>query len=106
MVILYGTIAVTNPNKVYILKVTDNKENNMIRKWIKAFFKKPITILKSIWFNLTNKNERLAKKRLDICNQCDKKINIKYVGDVCDICGCILDNKTRVKDENCDLCKW
>lgn len=78
----------------------------MIKKWIKSFFTKPLTIIKSIWFNKTKKYEEISKKRLEICNQCDKKINIKYVGDVCDICGCILDNKTRIEDEHCDLCKW
>lgn len=78
----------------------------MLKKWIKSFFTKPLTIIKSIWFNIINKNENLYEKRLKICNTCNKKINIKYVGDVCDICGCILDNKTRIKDEHCDLCKW
>lgn len=108
--LLYGTPAVANPNKIYILTATDcikveNKEK-MIKKWIKAIFIKPFTILKSIWFNLTKKQEDLSEKRLEICNNCDKKINIKYVGDICDICGCVLDNKTRIKDEHCDLCKW
>lgn len=108
--LLYGTPAIANPSKIYILTATDcikieNKER-MIKKWIKAIFIKPFTILKSIWFNITEKHENLAEERLEICNHCDKKINIKYVGDVCDICGCILDNKTRIEDEHCDLCKW
>ncbi len=76
----------------------------ILKKWIKAIFSKPLTILKSIIFNILNKNKNL--KRLEICNNCDKKINIKFVGDVCDVCGCILDNKTRIKDEHCDLGKW
>lgn len=78
----------------------------MLKKWIKAFFIKPLTILKSIWYNITNSNDRLSKDRLAICNRCDKKVSIKFVGDICDECGCILDNKTRIKDEYCDLGKW
>lgn len=104
--VIYGTPAVTNPNKIYILKTADKENDNMLKKWIKAIFIKPLTILKSIWFNLTGKYENLAERRLEICKNCDKKINIKYVGDVCDVCGCILDNKTRIEDEHCDLCKW
>ena len=106
--LLYGTTAITNPNKVYILNICNKRKNKekMLKKWIKAIFIKPLTILKSIWFNLIGKHENLSEERLKICNQCDKKINIKYVGDVCDICGCILDNKTRIEDEHCDLCKW
>lgn len=101
--LMYG-VSLTNPNKNYILK-PEYKEK-MLKKWIKAFFTKPLTIIKSIWFNKTGKYKNLSEERLKICNACDKKINIKYVGDVCDICGCILDNKTRIEDEHCDLCKW
>ena len=28
------------------------------------------------------------------------------LGDICDECGCILDSKTRVEDEHCELNKW
>jgi hypothetical protein len=28
------------------------------------------------------------------------------LGDICDYCGCILDSKTRVEDEHCELNKW
>lgn len=28
------------------------------------------------------------------------------LGDICDHCGCILDSKTRVEDEHCELNKW
>lgn len=78
----------------------------VIYKWIKAIFKKPLIILRSIYYNIKGNNEDLAQMRLNICNSCNKKVNIKFVGDICDICGCVLDNKTRIKDEHCDLCKW
>jgi hypothetical protein len=28
------------------------------------------------------------------------------IGDVCDECGCVLEAKARVLDEQCDLNKW
>ena len=28
------------------------------------------------------------------------------LGTACEQCGCILDAKTRVEDEHCDLDKW
>lgn len=77
----------------------------MIKKWIKAILNKPLTILKSIYFNIFNKNEDLAIKRLSICKKCQHKLDTS-VGEVCAECGCILQNKTRVEDEHCDLCKW
>lgn len=78
----------------------------MVIKWIKAIVTKPITILTSIYYRIFGKNEDIATKRINICNKCDNKQNIKLVGDICGVCGCILDNKTRIKDEHCDLCKW
>ena len=78
----------------------------VIIKWIKAILIKPLTILKSVYFRLFSNNEELAQKRLKICNSCSQKLNIKFVGDICGECGCILDNKTRLIDEHCDLCKW
>lgn len=78
----------------------------VITNWIKAIFTKPLKILKSIYFNMFGIEEDLAQKRLKICNSCPQKQDIKFVGDICGECGCILDNKTRLRDENCDLCKW
>ena len=78
----------------------------MVRKIFKAIFTKPIAILKSIYFNIFDKHEDLAKLRLEICNRCDQRVNMKFIGDVCGECGCILENKTRMRDEHCDLCKW
>ena len=73
--------------------------------WIKAIFTKPFTILKSIYFNIFGINQDLATKRLKICNTCSHKLQTS-VGEVCNECGCILENKTRIEDEHCDLCKW
>lgn len=77
----------------------------VIFKWIKAVFTKPLVILKSIYFRLINKNTDLYRKRLVICNKCKHKTQIP-LGEICDVCGCFIANKTRVEDEHCDLCKW
>ena len=76
----------------------------MVKKWIKGFIKHPIKIIKSFIYKPTNKD--LYNIRLDICSKCEDKINMPYVGDVCNICGCVLENKAKLLDEHCDLCKW
>lgn len=77
----------------------------MVIKWIKAIFTKPLVILKSIYYNIFNKHEDLATKRLKICQTCPYRISSKF-GYICDSCGCILENKVRVEDEVCDMNKW
>lgn len=103
--VIYGTPILYKPDSHYILTVQNinRKERNM--RWIKAIFTKPLTILKSIYFNIFGINQDLATKRLKICNTCSSKVQTS-VGKVCDECGCILENKTRIEDEHCDLCKW
>lgn len=105
--VIYGTPILYKPDKHYILTVQninrETKEEDM--KWIKAIFTKPLTILKSIYFNIFGINQDLTTKRLKICDACSHKLQTS-VGEVCDECGCILENKTRIEDEHCDLCKW
>lgn len=43
---------------------------------------------------------------MEICNRCNSKTRITKNVYICDLCGCVLDSKTRVKDEKCDLNKW
>lgn len=102
--LLYGTPVMANPTKAYIL-MTQEPTEKMPKKWIKAIFTKPLTILKSIYFNIFGINQDLTTKRLKICDACSHKLQTS-VGEVCDECGCILENKTRIEDEHCDLCKW
>ena len=71
-----------------------------------------ITVLKKLWniikgwyYKIFNKKQGIANDRLEICHQCSNKIN-SALGDACSLCGCILDAKTRVKDEKCDIDKW
>lgn len=102
--LLYGTPVMANPTKAYILMAQESTEK-MSKKWIKAIFTKPLTILKSMWFNILGINQDLSIKRLNICRKCSAKLNTS-LGEVCRECGCILENKTRVDNEHCDLGKW
>lgn len=68
--------------------------------------KKLINIIKGWYFNLFNKHEQLAIKRISICNHCKSRVTIEMLGDICDECGCVLSAKARVKDEKCVLNKW
>ena len=65
-----------------------------------------LNILKGWYYKIFNKHEELAKKRIAICNKCSHKEHIDMVGYICNECGCILDAKTRVLDEKCELNKW
>ena len=68
--------------------------------------RKIINIIKGWYFNLFNKHEQLAIKRIAICKQCNSCVKIDMLGDICDECGCVLSAKARVKDEKCVLNKW
>lgn len=65
------------------------------------------TIMKKVkniiigWYRkIFNKKSELAEKRLAICSTCSYKT--KLCGqDICDLCGCVLDAKVRVEDEQC-----
>lgn len=58
------------------------------------------------WFRkIFGIEEDMANIRLAICNQCSHRVNTS-LGYACDLCGCILDAKTRVEDEECDMNKW
>lgn len=62
-------------------------------------------IAKGTYYNITNKHQDLADIRLAICNECENKVPSKF-GDICDLCGCILESKSRVEDEHCEMNKW
>lgn len=78
----------------------------VIFKWIKGFVKHPFKIIYSVYLRTLHKKQYLANKRLDICNKCEQKQNNILVGDYCGICGCILENKIRLDNEQCDMKKW
>lgn len=62
-------------------------------------------IIKGTFFNVLRKEQELADKRIPICKKCEHIENTK-LGDICGLCGCILESKTRVEDEHCELNKW
>lgn len=70
-----------------------------------VIFKKIWNIIKGTYYNITKKEQDLATRRLEICNSCEHRKDFK-LGDMCDLCGCILESKTRVKDEKCEMNKW
>ena len=67
-----------------------NKIKHIIIGWIRKLF---------------GLEQDLADTRLDICNQCPSRVNTS-LGHACKECGCILDAKVRVIDEECDMNKW
>ena len=71
----------------------------------KLFIKLKHIILGNL-YNLIGVNYELMIKRLEICNKCDKKINLSQNVAICDECGCFLKAKSRIKDESCYLGKW
>ena len=58
------------------------------------------------WWNVLLKHESPeAKRRYDICMNCEEKIKIggKWV---CSQCGCFLKAKSRSPEEKCLMNKW
>lgn len=77
--------------------------SKLIYKWLLGFLTKPLIIVKSIYYRLTKQHRNTT--RLNICNSCGHKEHIK-LGNICDLCGCFIDNKTRIDEEKCELNKW
>lgn len=55
--------------------------------------------------------EEVAKKRLDVCNNCIFQMHFDEDGigkltGVCEKCSCIVNQKTKYKDEKCPINKW
>lgn len=69
------------------------------------FLEKIRNIILGWLFKLFKIAPKLSEKRLDICNNCEYRKN-SPLGDICEKCGCVLDAKTRLIDEHCDLDKW
>ena len=67
--------------------------------------KKVWNIIKGWFYKLFKKKQDIAISRLEICNTCEHNVETS-LGNACSQCGCILDAKTRVEDEHCDLDKW
>ena len=73
--------------------------------FVKHIMKKVKNIIIGWYRKIFNKKSELAEKRLAICSTCSYKT--KLCGqDICDLCGCVLDAKVRVEDEQCYNNKW
>ena len=57
------------------------------------------------WRNITGYEDEESKKRLEICNSCDKIITV-HGSKKSGMCGCFIKAKTKVKSEKCELNKW
>lgn len=72
-----------------------------------AFFKKIKNIIVGNWKRITGQvltNE--GCRRLQICMQCEDKIQIGRNEYLCKHCGCPIRSKNFVLDEECFLKKW
>lgn len=59
------------------------------------------------WFRkIFKKNNELADKRLKICKNCPHRICLTKNLEICELCGCELDAKSRVEDEICHDGRW
>ena len=59
------------------------------------------------WWNVITKNETSeAKRRYDICMECEDRMKIGRKGGICSICGCPIISKTRSPKEKCLKDKW
>ncbi len=58
------------------------------------------------WYNkLFKHNNELYLKRMEICNNCESKLQLTKKESICKECGCVLSAKCRVEDERCVLNK-
>ncbi len=53
------------------------------------------------WYWITNRNNELAKKRLDYCLHCPFRVGV-----TCGECGCLLQAKARLEEETCPKYFW
>ena len=67
---------------------------------------KMINILIGTFNNIFNKNKKISIPRMKICKDCEYIKKINKIGNVCTICGCILESKTTVLNEKCNKGKW
>ena len=101
------------PDGIIPFSLPKNEISNYFKQWLKKKIFAPrslkklkrFDVLKSIYYRFSNQNQQLTENRLAICNKCEHRLIFMNEA-ICDQCGCILENKTRLKEEKCDLCKW
>lgn len=65
-----------------------------------------IHIIIGTWNNIFKRNSKLYKQRFPICKDCENLITFGSKVHICKLCGCVMESKTRVKDEHCEINKW
>ncbi len=55
-----------------------------------------------VMFESQNESIPLAKKRYEICKQCDELSSLKF----CNKCGCFMPLKVRIESVSCPVQKW
>lgn len=59
------------------------------------------------WYNVIfHKESEEAKRRLQICMECQDKIKIGKNNYICGHCGCVLKAKCASPEEKCSMDKW
>jgi len=51
-------------------------------------------------------SEEKRQERINICSFCPNKTIMFVNEETCNICGCIISEKTKYKDEKCPINKW
>lgn len=78
-----------------------SKNKSALTRWALSLWEMVKHIVLGFWYKFMNKHVSIKNRRMEICNECDHKDEI-----FCDVCGCLLDAKTRVYEEKCPLKKW
>lgn len=55
---------------------------------------------------LMGKGGETSNPRMEICRGCAHCKELWKIGKICALCGCILEAKTTLEDEHCELKKW
>lgn len=58
-------------------------------------------IIQGWWLYLFRRTSPMARKRMDVCVDCDARI-----GRECGKCGCFIPAKAEIIDEECPRNKW
>ena len=68
-------------------------------------WKKILLIIKGNFNYIISNFSYKSKKRVVICNNCEKLELISKIK-VCGVCGCIIKAKVTIQSEQCPLNKW
>lgn len=73
---------------------------------VKYYLTKFLHIIEGNFKRLFNIRTPFEEDRQKICKECIYQKYEKGFGHYCDLCGCPIKSKTKVKDEHCIIEKW